>query len=365
MAIVGLELAIILLLIALNGVLAMAELAIVSARRARLQHRAEEGDRGADAALALAAEPARFLSTVQIGITMVGILAGALGGATLAEKLAVRIEDLGPGQGASEALAVAAVVAGITYFTLVFGELVPKRIALRFPEELAGRLARPLSGLSRVTAPLVRVLSASTEAVVRAIGIRGHAPEAASEEEIALLVRESTEAGVLEPAEQAMVTSIFRLGDRAVADLMTPRPAVVWLDVGEPSSEAWDTIAASQHSLFPVARDDLDEILGVVEVRDLWAGVSAGRRPDLVASARPALFVPETAPVFALLELFRGAGTELAVVVDEHGGTAGIVTCHRRAGGDRGRAAAAGRSRRSAHRRARRRLVADRWRAFR
>ncbi|MGD9890605.1 MAG: hemolysin family protein, partial [Dehalococcoidia bacterium] len=221
---IGFELAIVVLLVIFNGVLAMSEMAIVSSRKVRLQQRAAAGDAGAAAALALANEPNRFLSTVQIGITAVGILAGAFGGATLAEKAGAWLAELGISERYSGAAGVALVVLGITYLSLVVGELVPKRLALQFPESLASTIARPMRVLSTVAAPVVALLSLSTDLVLRLLGVRAQAESPVSEEEIKLLIQQSTAAGVFEAAEEEMVAGIFRLGDRRVNELMVPRP---------------------------------------------------------------------------------------------------------------------------------------------
>jgi putative hemolysin len=326
MGTLSLELGILMLLLLVNGGLAMAEMAIVSARRTRLQQRADAGDVRAQAALTLASDPNRFLSTVQIGITLVGILAGAFGGATLAETLAARLDRAGVAPRYSEAVAVGLVVLSITYLSLVVGELVPKRLALQHPEAIATRVARPMRGLSLLAAPAVAVLSASTTGVLRLLRVPAHAPAPATEEDITALLRESTAAGVFEAVEQELVTSVFRLADRRVGELMTPRPSVVWLDADDPFAVNWQAMAASPHTLFPLCRGDLDAIVGIVSVKDVAARLVAGEAVDLAALAREALFVPETGPALPALERFRQAGCELAVVVDEYGGTAGLLT---------------------------------------
>jgi putative hemolysin len=323
---VGVELLIIVLLLLVNGVLAGSELAVVSARKMRLQQRAEAGDAGAQVALALADEPGRFLSTVQIGITLVGILTGAFGGATLAETVAAWLTDAGVSARNAELVSVVFVVLGITYLSLIIGELVPKRLALQHPEGIATAVARPMRTLSRIAAPAVTLLSVSTDLVLRLLHVRTPVEAPVSEEEIRLLIQQSTAAGVFEPAEQAMVSSIFRLGDRHVADLMVPRHAVVWLDIDDLPTAVWQEMTASPHTRFPVCRGELDQVLGVVSVKDLGAQLAQGQPADLRAVLRPALVVPETLVVLAVLERFREAGTALAVVVDEHGGVSGILT---------------------------------------
>ena len=326
MPVVGLELLIIVLLILFNGVLAGSELAVVSARKIRLQQRAEAGDAGAQAALALASEPNRFLSTVQIGITMVGILAGAFGGATLAETLSERLERAGLGPGAAEAVGVVLVVLGITSLSLIVGELVPKRLALQHPERIAAVVARPMRVLATVAAPAVAVLSVSTDLVLRLLRIRAPEDAPVTEEEIRMLIQQSTAAGVFEPAEEEMVRSVFRLGDRHVNDLMVPRHEVVWLDIDDPPEAIWREMAASPHTRFPVCRGELDHVIGIVSVKHLWEQVIGGLAPDLAAAVQPPLVVPESLAALKVLDRFKQAGTDLAVVIDEYGGVSGVLT---------------------------------------
>ena len=320
------ELAIVIVLILFNGLLAMSEMAIVSSRKVRLQQRAEAGDAGARAALAVAEEPTRFLSTVQIGITAVGILAGAFGGATLAETVTRRLTQAGLAASYSEALAVGLVVLGITYLSLILGELVPKRLALQNPERMASRVARPMRLLSVVAAPAVALLSASTELVLRALRIQSVPEPPVTEEEVKIFIQQGTEAGVFATAEQDMVTSIFQLADRRVGELMTPRPIINWLDVADPLAVSWEEIIAGPHVFFPVCEGDLDRVIGVVSVKDLLAQLVAGQPVDLRALLREPLFVPESTPMLMVLEQFKQSGTHLALVIDEFGGTSGLVT---------------------------------------
>jgi putative hemolysin len=323
---IAIELLIIVLLIVFNGVLAASELAVVSARKVRLRQRAEAGDAGAQAALRLADEPNRFLSTVQIGITMVGILAGAFGGATLAQVLAERLERVGLGEAVAEAAGVALVVLGITYLSLIVGELVPKRLALQRPERIASLVARPMRLLATVAAPAVAVLSFSTEVVLRLLRVRATSEAALTEEELRMLLQQSTEAGVIEAEEQEMASAVLRLGDRRVAELMTPRRNVAWLDFQETPAQVYRELAESPHGRFPVCRSSLDQVLGVVAAKDLLVQVADGRSPDVAAALRPALILPETLSALAALERFKQAGAQLAVAVDEFGGTSGVIT---------------------------------------
>lgn len=322
---ISVEIGIVLLLILFNGVLAMAEMATVTSRQARLQQRADQGDAGAKAALQLAQEPNRFLSTVQIGITLVGILAGAFGGATLASKLSDALGDtfLDP---YSDFLGVAIVVASITYLSLIVGELVPKRIALRHSEAIASILARPMKMLATIAAPLVAVLSFSTEVVLRLFGIKAEEGTRVTEEEIRLLIGEGREAGVFEQAEEEMVERVFKMGDRRVSDIMTPRPRVTWLDLDDGEADNLRKASESGYGIYPVARGDLDQLVGMVSVRDLWQRSARGESPSLEAVVRPAVFVPETKQLLGVLEDFKRSGAQAVMVVDEFGGTQGLLT---------------------------------------
>ncbi|MBI2760597.1 MAG: HlyC/CorC family transporter [Chloroflexi bacterium] len=323
---VGFEVLIVIALILFNGLLAMSEMAIVSSRKVRLQQRAEAGDAGARAALEVANQPTRFLSTVQIGITLVGILAGAFGGATLAETIADRLTAAGISRRYADPLSVGLVVLGITYLSLIIGELVPKRLALHSPERVAAKVARPMRILSTIASPAVAFLSLSTDLVLRLFGIRQSEEPPVTEEEVKLLIRQSTEAGVFELAEQEMVTGVFRLGDRTAGDLMTPRTLISWIDVDDPPEVNWREMVETRHTLYPVCKGDLDNVVGVVSVKDLWVQMIAANPPDIQAALRPPVFVPETMPVLQALELFKQSGTFLALVVDEYGGTAGLLT---------------------------------------
>ncbi len=315
-----------LLLILLGGVLAMSEIAMVSARQARLRRRAEEGHAGARRALELAASPGRFLSTVQIGITLVGILAGAFGGATLAAKLApslTRIDLLEP---YARPLSVGLVVLLVTYLSLVLGELVPKRIGLGHAERVAAAVAPAMHALSRLAAPLVAVLSASTNAVLRLLRVPTDDGTPVTDEEIQILLQQGTEVGVFEPIEEEIVEQLFRLSDRQVASLLTPRGEIVWLDPDDGPQALLDKLERGGHSRYPVARHSLDRVLGVVLVKDLVEQQLAGRDIDLLAAMQPAVFVPDGTPALDLLERFRETQSKLALVVDEFGSLLGLVT---------------------------------------
>ncbi len=320
------ELLIILLLILFNGLLALSEMAVVSARRPRLQQLAEEGQTGAQMALDLSASPGQFLSTVQIGITLVGILAGAYGSATVADALAVWLMKI-PGLSAyANATAVGIVVVTITYLSLVIGELVPKRLALRNAEIMAARVAGPLRLLARITGPLVTVLNASTEWVLRLLGVAGSFPPQVTEEEVRLMLAEATQQGVFDPREEEIVDQVFRLADRRVGALITPRTEMVWLDVNSPPELIRAQIIESGRSRLPVADGHMDHVLGVVLAKDLLTQALEGKPLDVRAILRPALFVPETTPALVLVERFKQTHSKLAIVIDEYGGVEGLVT---------------------------------------
>jgi putative hemolysin len=320
------EVAVILLLVMANGVFSMAELAVVSARRPRLKQWADRGDRRARVALELAEDPNRFLSTVQVGITLVGTLAGVFSGATIAAHLANRLEQVPALARYGEALALAAVVAGISYVSLVLGELVPKRLALSSPERIAAVVARPLHGLSRIGVPVVRLLSASTDAVLWMLRVQPVQAPPTSEEEVKVLLREGTRAGVFEPAEHDMVKRVFRLADRRAASLMTHASDVVWLDVADPPGEIQRKIMESPHSRFPVCEGSLDNILGIVQVKDLLAHGFTGRPFDIRGILKLPQFLYEGMPGLKVLELFRTSAPHMGIVLDEYGTVVGVLT---------------------------------------
>jgi putative hemolysin len=323
---VAFQIAVIVLLILLNGFFAMSETALVSSRKARLRQRAEEGDRGARAALELAEEPNRFLSTVQIGISLIGVLAGAFGGATLAEPLAGALRGV-PGLAPyAGPVAFGAVVVAITYLSLIIGELVPKRLALNGAEAVASRVSGPMRLLSVITAPAVWFLSASTEVVLGLLRARSTPESPVSEQEVEILMEEGARAGVFEEAERDLVRRALRLDDRPVRELMTPRPSIVWLDADRPPEEVLRRAREAGHSYFPVARGDLDDLLGIASVKDTWARQASGQPADLLGSLRPPSFVPEGAPATDALEAFKRSGLPIALVIDERGHIEGLIT---------------------------------------
>src|SRR5215217_4645210 len=323
---VAFQVAIIVLLVLLNGFFAMSETALVSSRKARLRQRAEEGDARARAALELADSPNRFLSTVQIGISLIGILAGAFGGATLAEPLAGALRSvpiLAPYAGP---IAFGIVVVAITYLSLILGELVPKRLALNGAEAVASRIAGPMRLLSVITSPAVWFLSVSTEAVLRLLRVRSTSEPPVSEQEVEILMEEGARAGVFEEEERDLVGRALRLDDRPVRDLMTPRPKVVWLDADDPPENVRRQAQEAGHSFFPVARGDLDDLLGIASVKEAWGRQVPGKPADLLGSLQRSPLVAEGAPATRALKAFKRSGLPLAVVIDERGHTEGVVT---------------------------------------
>ncbi|HLJ64307.1 MAG TPA: hemolysin family protein, partial [Stellaceae bacterium] len=323
----SLQIAIIGLLILLNGFFAMAEMAVISARKARLQHQADLGQVGARVALELKRDPSRFLSTVQIGVTVIGVAASAFGGATLAESLAQSLKTM-PGLIGDYAtsIGVAAVVVGISFLMLIIGELVPKRLALSRPELIAARLSRLLRLLSQITTPAVRLLSASSSLVLRLLPVPANEPQPVTEEEITLMLREATAAGHFEASETAIVHMALRLNDRRVSAVMTSRTEVEWLDLAESEAENRRKITASAHSRFPVVDGGAHHVVGVVHVKELLAAVLQGRAFDLREAVHPPHYLPNTVTVLRALETFKKSGETMALVVDEYGDFEGVVT---------------------------------------
>jgi putative hemolysin len=320
------EIFILVVLILANGLFAMSEIAVVSARKTRLQQQAQEGNKKAQAALELANAPNQFLATIQIGITLVGIMAGAFGGATIAEELAGMLEQVPLLAPYGEAIGVGVVVLTITYFSLVVGELAPKRLGLNNAERIAARLAPFMRTLSHLASPVVRFLSLSTDLALRLLGVRPEQETPVSEEEIKLLLRQGTRAGVFEAAEEKMVERVFRLTDATVNALMTHRPDIVWLNLNDPVEETRRVVATGGHSRFPVARGDLDHVLGIVYARDLLADGLDGRPFELEATLRPALYLPESITALEAVQQLKVNRTDAALVIDEYGGFEGLLT---------------------------------------
>lgn len=321
------ELLIILFITLLNGLLAMSEAAFISVRRARLQQLADDGDPRARLTLHMQQDPNRFLSTTQIGITLIGILAGAFGGATVAGQLADAINRLIPAlEPYSQPVALTLVVLLTTYLSLVVGELVPKRLAMQNPERITLAIMPVMRLLSVISAPIVRFLGASTNLVLAIIGARPSDEPPVTEAEIAALIRQGIEAGVFEEGEEEMVAGVFSLGDRRVDLMMIPRTEIEWLNLDDPLEDNLDKIIASGHSRFPVAQGALDHVVGVVRAKDLLNRALTGQPVDLKSCLREPLFVPESAPASSVLELFKQSRKHIALVIGEHGGVEGLVT---------------------------------------
>lgn len=323
---VWLEISVILVLILANGFLAMSEMSLASSRKVRLKQMADEGNASAATALKLAEEPTRFLSTVQIGITLINILTGTFGGASLSARLTPYIASIPLLAPWANAISVVLVIALITYFTLILGELVPKRIALNNSERIATFVAPIVSLISKVTAPIERLLSISTDFVVRLLGQHRSEEESVSDEEVRILLEQGAESGIFEPIEEEIVEQLFRLSDLSVDALITPRTDVEWLDVNDSPAEISTQLKQHTHSRYPVADGDLDNVVGLVQVKDLFAA-SLNQQPlDLRAIMQQPLFIPDSMPALEALERLRQTRTHIALVIDEYGGLEGIVT---------------------------------------
>lgn len=313
-------------LILANGLFSLAEIALVSVRRARLQARADDGDPAAKTALALADNPNRFLATVQIGITLVGVLSGALGGGDLSVLLTAALAQVSWLKPVSEPLAVGVVVLIITYLSLVLGELIPKRLGLTDPEHYALLMARAMSFISKITAPVVRLLGASTDLGLRMMGVNPTTESPVTEEEVKVMIEQGTQEGVFGEREQDFVESVFRLSDRYVEALMTSRTEIAWLDVDAPIEETLREVMDGYFGCYPVAQGELDNVLGIVESRALLAQALSGQPVDLRALLRPPLFIPESTPALRAVEQLKRSGERMGLVLDEYGGLVGIIT---------------------------------------
>ena len=320
------DLAILAALILLNGVFAMSELAIVSARPARLRMAADRGSAGARTALALAADPGKFLSTVQIGITLVGIVAGAYGGATLGGPVGERLAALGVPAATAENAGFVLVIGLTTYFSVVVGELVPKQLALRAAVPIALVMARPMALVAKAAAPFVWLLDSSSNLLMRLLGVRHRGEHRLTAEELHMLFAEATHSGVIEEQERAMLSGIMRLADRPVRELMTPRTEVDWLDLDAGEDEVRARIAESPHSLLPVAEGSPDKALGVVKVKELLACLLAGRPLRLADWIHPAAVVPDQLDALDALRMLQQSGVAMAMVHDEYGHLDGVIT---------------------------------------
>lgn len=326
MFVITTELIIIVLLVLANGIFAMSEMAVVASRKVRLQQRADDGDSRAKAALDLARNPAQFLSTVQVGITLVGVLAGAFGGARLAEKVAVPVAAIPVLAPYADAVALGLVVAVITFLSLILGELVPKNIALTWPETIAAWVARPMMLLAAIGRPIVAVLTGTTKLVLAIFGIKQQADTHLTEEEIKAVISQGAESGVIAETEENIVQRVLQLGEQRVASIMTPRLDIEWIDVEASPAELRDFLASHNHTQFVVCQESLDNVLGIVWAAELLPVAAAGRPIDLRALTREALFVPDSMPAINLLESFRTSHKHVALVMDEFGAVEGLVT---------------------------------------
>jgi putative hemolysin len=320
------ELAIVTILIVVNGLLSMSELAIVSSRPARLAGLVEKGVGGSRRALALASDPGKFLSTVQIGITLIGVLSGAFSGATLGQRLAQWLVELGLSQGLADTLGVGLVVGIITYASLIIGELVPKQIALRDPESIAVKVAPAMVMLAKISLPLVWLLDRSGKALLWLLGHRGDAADKVSEDEIRTLVIEAENAGVLEPGEKEMIAGVMRLGDLPVGAVMTPRHEVSMIDLADPPSEIFAALLKTNHSRCVVFEGNRDAALGIVQSKDMLDVYLAGKTPDIRALIREAPIIPETFDARDVVTILRDSPVHMGLVHDEYGVFQGVVT---------------------------------------
>ena len=320
------EIVVILLLLVVSGAFAITEMAVVSSRKTRLRVMAAEGNAGAKAALVLAESPNLFLPSVQIGITLVGLLAGAFGGITIAEEIAAALKPLPALAQYAEAIGVGMVVVALSYLSLVIGELVPKRLALAHPEVIASRMARPVELLSRLTQPVVGLLGASTDLVLRLLGARASATAAISNEEVNLLLEEGTKTGVFHQSEPRMVESVLAFDQRPVRDIMTPREELVFLNQDDPHEAVWHKIVVSGHSNFPVYAASRDRVVGVISVKAIYANLAAGAGVKLADLLTPPLLVSASQTITGLLEGFKQTRHHIALVTDEAGRVFGLVT---------------------------------------
>jgi len=314
-------------LILLNGVFAMSELGLTASRKARLQVMVESGDPGAQAAMDLHENPTKFLSTVQIGITSIGVLNGIVGEAAFAAPLAIWLSNtFGVAPATAGIGATALVVVIITVLTIIFGELVPKRVGQMHPETVARLVSRPMNWLSLATRPLVALLSICTHTILKLIGMHGGPQRSVTEEEIAASLEEGLDAGVIEAQEHQMVRNVFRLDDRQIGSMMIPRAEIAWLDEADPLEALLQAIADGGHTRYPVCRGSLDDVRGVLSVNSLLQPLARGDRPALSDHLKPPVFVPETLSGMELLDHFRRADTDIVFVVDEYGAVQGVIT---------------------------------------
>lgn len=323
---ITLELVIILILIIANGLFAMSEIAVVSSRKTRLENLARKGNQKSRIALDLANSPSKFLSTVQVGVTTISVITGAVSGATLGKRVSSVLSTIPFLREYSDILGYTLVVAGITYFTLVIGELVPKRIGMNNPEKIALKVSGPMKTLAKIGTPLVALLSYSTDFLLKLLNIRPPSEPNVTEEEIRMLIKQGNKAGVIEKAEQDILESVFRLGDKRVEAVMTPRTKIVWLDINAPSEENRKIILESRFSHFPVCDENLDDLKGIISIKELYYYQAQGKQYDIKTHLSEPLFIPEGTRALKLLERFKESKKYIAIVIDEYGGVEGLVT---------------------------------------
>ena len=322
------SIAFIFVLIIINGIFAMSEIALISARKVRLQQMSKEGNKSSQVALDISENPNKFLSTVQIGITLIGILSGALGGATLSRNLSLSLQSLPWIKPYAEILSVAIVVLITTYFSLVIGELIPKRLGMNSPEKIASIVALPMETISWLTSPIVKLLSSSTDIGLKILGIEASKDPVITEEEIKILMKQGTQSGIFESAEEDMVTGIFRLGGRYIDSIMTPRTEIEWIDLDEPFEVILEQVINSNHSRFPVASGELDNVHGMLLAKDFLSLSLDGAIPSIPDLLQPPLFVPDSTSALKALDLIKEAGAHAALVIDEFSGVLGMVTLY-------------------------------------
>ena len=320
------EIIIILLLILLNGVFSMSEIALISSRKFKLENAAKRGNKNARTALDLANNPNKFLSTVQIGITLIGILTGIYSGEQITQDLTTTIAHIAPLAPYAHTIAVLAVVVIVTFFSIVFGELIPKRIGLLYPETIASLVARPMNVISKIAAPFIYLLTGTNDLFMKAFGIKDNMDGRVSEEEIKAIVQQSAEGGEIQQIEHNIVERVFALGDRKVTELMTHRTDIIWLDVHNTLNQVRTTASKELHSIYPVANGSIDKLIGVVNVKELFAANIEATSFDLSKYMIKPLIVHDNAAAYSVLEKFREARFHLAVIVDEYGSVLGIIT---------------------------------------
>ncbi|KAB2970134.1 MULTISPECIES: hemolysin family protein [Zoogloea] len=323
------DLALVFLLIVINGIFAMSEIAVVSSRKSRLQNLADDGSLGAQAALSLHHEPSSFLSTIQVGITLVGILNGAIGEAAVADPLAAWLVGIPLLEPYAKGIALTVTVVGLTYFSVVVGELVPKRLALLAPEGIASLVARPMMILARITHPLVVILSSSCSGILRLLGAKRKDEPPVTDDEIKVLMEQGAEAGVFHESEQEIVSNVLRLDEQRISSIMTPRRDMLVIDLDEDEETVWQRIIETEYSRLVVCRGGLDHVLGVLQTGDLLKKVLPGHgitTADVESMLRPPLYVPESVTTTQLLESFRRARLQFALIINEYGDVQGLVT---------------------------------------